>query len=294
QDMFPTPALETPHQQFVHAQPLAEHHGLAARCFEHFVEQHGRLARLGTLIAAVIDEIAVVARHAHALHGDHQPSLVRLRQKTIAPPFLDDARDNLQILRVVLALKFRHRHENVRVDAFGQLIEYLVLVPPHQNRLQRLADLVEVAITDDLAVRVTHLMIVQQAEGGAETEAIDELHDGDEFLQAVLQRRAGQDERIRSRDLLDAAGRACDPVLDALRLVENDQIRRPRLYEIEIAMYRIVIGDFEERLGGEMNFTASAQATHDFDAAVTEAFNLALPLMFERGRTDDQYALDAE
>ena len=130
---------------------------------------------------------------------------------------------------VMLHLLLRHGHEKVLVEALGQLLEHLVLVPPHQDRLQRLADLVEILVADDLAVVVAHLMIVQQAEGRTQPEAIDELHDGDQFLEPVFQRRAGEHDGVGRGDLLDAAGGAGVPVLDALGLVENDQVRRPVL-----------------------------------------------------------------
>ena len=124
-----------------------------------------------------------------------------------------------------LRCSFRHRHEDVGVDALGQLVEHLVLLPAQQDRLQRLADLVEVLVADHLAVVVADLVLVQQAEGRPEAEAIDELNDGDQLFQPIFQRRAGQDDGIGRGDVLDAAGGARVPVLDALGLVEDDQIR---------------------------------------------------------------------
>ena len=137
-------------------------------------------------------------------------------------------------------------------------------------------------------------MLVQQAEGRSKTEAIDELHDGDQFFQPVLQRRAGQHDGVGRGDLLDAAGGARVPVLDALGLVEDDQVGRPRVDQVEIAMNGVVIGDLEEGVGGEVDLAAGAQAADDLDGAVAEALDLALPLVLERGRADDQDALDAE
>ncbi len=56
--------------------------------------------------------------------------------------------------------------------------------------------MIEVLIADDLAELVELLVLVQQAEGGAEAEAVDELDDGDEFLEPVFQRRAGEDDGV--------------------------------------------------------------------------------------------------
>ena len=64
-------------------------------------------------------------------------------------------------------------------------------------------------------------MIVQQAERRPEAIEIDELHDRDQFFEPILERRAGEHDGVGRVDLLDAAGDARAPVLDALRLVED-------------------------------------------------------------------------
>ena len=124
-----------------------------------------------------------------------------------------------------------------------------VLLAAQQDRLQRLADLVEVVIADDLADLVAHLVLVEQAEGRPEAEAIDELDDGDQFLQPVLQRRAGEDDGVGRGDLLDAAGDARVPVLDALGLVEDDQVGRPGVDQVEVGVDGVVVDDLEEAAG---------------------------------------------
>ena len=64
--------------------------------------------------------------------------------------------------------------------------------------------------------------------------------------------------------------------------------------QVEVAMDRVVIGDLEEGRRPVERFAALPQAADDLDAAAAGAFDLALPLVLERRRADDQDALDAE
>jgi hypothetical protein len=70
----------------------------------------------------VIDEIGAVARHSHALERNHQAALIRFGEKAVTSPFAHDPRDDFEVLLVVLLLKLRHGHENVVINALGQLI----------------------------------------------------------------------------------------------------------------------------------------------------------------------------
>ncbi len=155
------------------------------------------------------------------------------------------------VFRVVFLLQFRHRHVNVVVNPLRQLVEHLILVPADEDRFERLADAIKVLIADHLAHFVVNLMFVQQLEGRAEPITVHELHDGDQLFQPVFQRGAGEDDGVGRGDALDATGDARVPVLDALGLVEDDQVGIPGLDQIEVAMDRVVVGDFEEGVGAE-------------------------------------------
>ena len=48
----------------------------------------------------MIDEVGVVAGHAHAQKRDHQAPLIGLGKEAVAPPFFHNAGDNLQVLGV--------------------------------------------------------------------------------------------------------------------------------------------------------------------------------------------------
>ena len=67
-----------------------------------------------------------------------------------------------------------HRHEQVLVEPFRQLRQHLILGPANQHWRQRLADSIKIAIANDLAVVITHLMIGQESERWPEPMPIDE------------------------------------------------------------------------------------------------------------------------
>ena len=159
---------------------------------------------------------------------------------------------------VIRPLPIGHRHEDIVVDALGQLVENLGLVAANQDRLQRLAQSVEVLVADDLADLVADLMFVQQAKRRAEAEAIDKLHDRDQLFEAILERRPGKDDGVWRGDALDAAGGAGGPVLDALRFIEDDEVGPPRPDQVEVAVDGVVVGDLEESVRLEERFAPLA------------------------------------
>jgi hypothetical protein len=73
-------------------------------------------------------------------------------------------------------------------------------------------------------VVVAQLVLVQQPPGGPEPVAIDELDDGDQLLETILQRGAGQHKRIGAVDALERARSYRVPVLDALSFVHDHEV----------------------------------------------------------------------
>ena len=126
---------------------------------------------------------------------------------------------------MVAPLLFGHGDEQALVRALGEIRQHLLLRAPHQNGGQALLDPVEVAVPHDPARIVRLLVFVEKAEQGPQVEAVDELDDGMELLEAVLERRAGQDHRVFRVDLLDGFGAARLPIFDPLRLVEDHHLR---------------------------------------------------------------------
>ena len=108
------------------------------------------------------------------------------------------------------------------------------------------------------------------------------------------ERGAGEHESVGRGDLLHAAGGSRVPVLDALRLVEDHEIRRPCRDQVEVPVHRVVVGDLVEALRPESLFAAPTGAPDDTDRPVDDPGDLPLPLVLERGRTHDEHALHAE
>ena len=193
----------------------------------------------------------------------------------------------------MLDLFRRHRNEEILVEAFGQLLQHFLFLPPNEYRRKRFSNAVKIAVAHYPAGLVEHLVLMQKAKRRPESMRVDELHDGNQFFEAVFKRRAGEYDRIGRADLFNATRGPRVPILDALRLVQNHQIGRPRLNEIKITMHRIVVHDLEEARDRELLRAARPQAADHAHAALDEAGNLAFPLVFERGRTNHQHAIDA-
>ena len=81
------------------------------------------------------------------------------------------------------------------------------------------------------------------------------MDDRIEFVDTVLHRRAGEHKSVRRAQRFDAARRLRLPVLDALRLVEHDDVRLQKGVDVVgVAEHLLVIDDREERrlaIGGE-------------------------------------------
>ena len=196
---------------------------------------------------------------------------------------------------MVRALLGRHRHEEGLLEAFGQFSQHLALDSTNQQRCERLADAIEMAIADHLVVLIANLVLGEELKRRSQAMLVDELDNRHQLLQAVLERRARQDDGVGRGNALDAAGRPCVPVLDSLRFVEDDQIRRPPPNQVEVKVHGVVVGDGEEARRGSVALLAPrAHATDHGRLAIREARDFSLPLVLERRRTDDQHTLDAE
>ena len=90
-------------------------------------------------------------------------------------------------------------------------------------------------------------MFVQEAECRPQAASIDELHHGKEFLQFVLDGRAGEDEGITALQLFDRSRRCGCSVADALRFVKDDQVRPQLMHVPHIFEDQFIAGESEER-----------------------------------------------
>ena len=79
---------------------------------------------------------------------------------------------------------------------FGQLREHLRLRAANQDRRERSADAIELAVANDLSVLVVYLVVGQEPERRPEAVPVDEADDRGQFLETILQGRPGEDDRV--------------------------------------------------------------------------------------------------
>lgn len=191
-------------------------------------------------------------------------------------------------------LHLRHRHQQVLVGATGQLRQHLGPAPADQDRRERLTDLLQPRVAGDATGFVLGLVFVQQLPGRSQPVLVDELHDRDELFELVFQRRASEHEGVRTVDTLERPRGDRVPVLDALRLVDDHQFRRPLGDQVQIRLQLLVVGDLAEFVGPEVLLPLCPAAGHDSRCPPRKAADFVLPLVLERGRAHHQHARHAE
>ena len=290
--------FETADNDVMGPRPLRKHHRLGLGIGEQIIEQCRQFVGLDAVVGFLVQQIGAVARHPHVLQGNHQPPLIHVGQKPGLAPAPDDFRHLVGVFRMVIDLHFGHRHQQVLVGPGGQLAQYLGFPPADHDRRQRLADLIQPGIAGDAPGFVLDLMLMQQLPGWPQPMLIDELDDGDQFLELVFQGRAGQYDRIGAIDTFQGACRNRVPVLHPLRFIDDDQFGRPCGDLVEIGLELLVVCDLAEVVQGvilrPLRPTAADDACRMFSLPPRKTRDLALPLVFERGRADHQNFRDAK
>src|SRR5204863_7134950 len=116
---------------------------------------------------------------------------------TVLAPLHRDSRDDLPVLLMMLDLLRRHGHEEWLLDPFRKLLENFLLAPPQNHGRERRRNAIEIAVAGHAPVFVFRLMRVEELVRRAEPEGIDEVDDRHQLFERVLERRAGEDDRIR-------------------------------------------------------------------------------------------------
>ena len=119
---------------------------------------------------------------------------------------------------------------------------------------------------------------------------VDHLHQAVQILQPVFQRRAGEHEGVAAGNALDRAGDPGAPVLDALGLVHDHQVRAQGLVEHrQIAQDEFVVDDVEGGVAPVLDTPFRRRPLDDLRVQPGEPLDLPRPLVLERGRADDQH-----
>src|SRR5262249_30415831 len=115
-----------------------------------------------------------------------------------------------------------------------------------QDRAEPLPQLIEVAVAEHLPLLVEDAVLTEEAEARTEPAVVDELPAGVQLAEPVLQRRARQHQGEARLEPLDDAARLRLPVLDALPLVQDDEVPRHLLDGEDVLEDLLVVTNREE------------------------------------------------
>ena len=136
------------------------------------------------------------------------------------------------------------------VGASGQILEHLLASAPKQDGRELMFEYdPDRDNRSDVPFSSSVRCSCEEAEGRTQPSAIDELHHGEQFLQLVLERRSRQHERVAALQLFDGARSRGGPVADALRFVQNDEVRLKFVHIAHIFEDQFVTGEVEESWG---------------------------------------------
>lgn len=125
---------------------------------------------------------------------------------------------------VLLALHLRQLHEEMLVRAFWQLCLDVCLAATQDDGPHTLAQFQQVLVARGAALVVELVELPVEAKQGPEDRWIEEVDDGVELVDAILDGGACQDEGVAAVQALHGPRRQGTPVLDALGLVEHNDV----------------------------------------------------------------------
>ena len=272
-----------------HPLPLGEDHRLEPGLQADLAEDVGQFIELGRAPGLLVHQAGGVAGHARLLQGREQPVLLARGQRPAAGD-LRQAAGRVHGRVVQLALFGRQDHVQPLDDPLGQLFAHQAPVAAQHHRRQPLAQYAQVTVAEHLAALVGDVEVHQVAPQGPQHPRVDHLHEAVQVLQPVFQRRAGEHEGVAAGDALDRAGDPGAPVLDALGLVHDHQVRAQGLVEHrQVAQDEFVVDDVAGGLAPVLDTPLRRRSLDDLRGQPGEPLDLPRPLVLERGRADDQH-----
>jgi hypothetical protein len=175
----------------------------------------------------------------------------------------------------------------------GQLFHHLAPGAAQEHGLQLLAQVGEVLVAQDLAALVGDPVAVEETEGRTQPPVVEELHDREEIVEAILQGRPREHQREARPEALDDPARLGFPVLDALPLVEHDQVPASGLHGREVPEHLLVVDDREEGVCLVLGHPLGGASQHELAGALREPLHLGRPLGLERSGANDEDPRDA-
>ena len=176
-----------------------------------------------------------------------------------------------------------HRHEIGIDGAAGQFPLHIGFAASQHHRSQTLVQLIQISVADGAALFIQLVIFSVETEQGAEQLRIEKLGDGVDFVDTILQRRPGQYEGIGAFQVLDGVGGFGLPILDALRLVQDDDIRFQQVVDLLcIRANLLVAGNGKEKVPLVLPQATGARPLNDPGGQIGELTDLIFPLPFER------------
>ena len=178
-----------------------------------------------------------------------------------------------------------HADQVVVDSATTQFRLDVALATAEHDRLQPAHQMVEVLVPDWTAAVVEIVEVAVEAEQRAQQARVKVLHDRIDLVDAVLDRRAGENERIGRCQRLHRARRLGLPVLDALRLVQDDDVGLQRAVDVGGVDDDLLVVHHREELGvGILREPRVTRAGDQQRGGTAEAGDLLLPLALQRRR----------
>jgi hypothetical protein len=268
----------------LHPLPLGEDDGLVPPGEADLLEQPLELVELRGAARLLVHEPRRVAGHARALECAHEPLLLHRGER---PPLQDreEPRHGRLAIVVDVALLLRQGNREPGDEPLGEVREHLLLAPTKQNWGGQGSEKVEVPVARGAAGLVERRELLVEPPERTEEVRVRHLHQAVEVVEPVLERRAREHEGEAAPDALHHRGRARAPVLDALRLVDDEQVRG----EVEdlplVGADELVARDEDRRRIGVESAALLAPARHHGDVLLRELRelpDLAQPLVLQR------------
>ena len=284
-------SFEPFHNQIQHPDPLGEDDYFTGGIVVPDIGEHLlKFVKLRRIPDLLIEYVAGVAAHTHTCQRHLKPfHLIRSQ----GPPLgeIPQAGDDILILRVTDALIMGHLYKIRVVHSIGKLVANLVLAPAQHDAQSGFVQIIEILHTGNRAI-LHPVIFTVKTEKAAEKGGVDELGEGVEFVNLVLNRGSGQNERETRFELLDRPRGFRAPVLDALRLVKYHEIWPENLINFLIVAHDLlVVGQQEKRLCVAVSpQPVKMSAKKHLAGKIGEGFNLLLPLRLKRRGRDHQNA----
>lgn len=228
QHVTPSLTVQAANDELMGTKPLAEDDDLDRGLLEQLLQESRELVALVSVVGLAIEKESAVAGHSHVLQRRHEPAPVDVGQIPGTPPALHDLLHEAGVALVFRKLLARHLHEDRLGDTLRKLREHVGLAPAEHHGPQGLSDPIQILVAHDASGVIDQLVLVAQSPEGPEPLAVDVLHDRHQLLQAVLERRSAQHQRIGTLYALERSRGDRAPVLDPLRLVRDHDIGRAR------------------------------------------------------------------